>query len=291
MTGQQPYRGEIMTEEEIASLFDRVAQDLDVPGIDALVSGAERNGRRLRNRHRAFLAAGSVLVAGAVVVAGTTTGVVPRLTGALGATSPAAGASPAPGPTADTAAPAPTPSPRPTATTAPTPTTGPAASNGPPMTTTQIMDDLQAMLPAGSGISDIRSDLPEWVDFDYNDGKGAVDFMFSIALASSYKNPLTCSEPPWSGSPDNSPRPAGALPQSCVMRTPADGSLERDWVTYADMGGFYSYSVTDQRPDGTVVWAQVSNGINHTTPAVDRAVPPGSFAEWNALVESPVWHL
>jgi hypothetical protein len=24
---------------------------------------------------------------------------------------------------------------------------------------------------------------------------------------------------------------------------------------------------------------------------VDRATPPGSFAEWNALVESSVWHL
>jgi hypothetical protein len=62
-------------------------------------------------------------------------------------------------------------------------------------------------------------------------------------------------------------------------------------VPYADAVGFYSYYVTDQRPDGTVVWAQVGNGINHTLPQVDRAIPPGSFAEWNALVESPVWHL
>jgi hypothetical protein len=53
----------------------------------------------------------------------------------------------------------------------------------------------------------------------------------------------------------------------------------------------YFYNITDQRPDGTVVWVQVGNGINHGLPQVDRAVPPGSITEWNALVESPVWHL
>jgi hypothetical protein len=159
------------------------------------------------------------------------------------------------------------------------------------MTTTQVMDQLQAMLPAGSTISDIRSGWSGAVDFDYNDGQGAVDFIFTIEPLSFYQSPLTCSESPWSGTSDEGPRPAGALPQSCVMITLPDGSILRDWVPYADAYGFYGYEVTDQRPDGTVVSAQVGNGINHTLPQVDRAIPPGSFAEWNALVESPVWHL
>src|SRR5215469_12570424 len=88
-----------MTEEEIASLFERVARDLDVPGIEALVSGAERSGRRLRHRHRALLAAGSALAAAAIVVAGTT-GVVPRLTRALGPASPVSAVSPTSAPAA-----------------------------------------------------------------------------------------------------------------------------------------------------------------------------------------------
>jgi hypothetical protein len=161
------------------------------------------------------------------------------------------------------------------------------------MTTTQIMNDLRALLPATSTISDIRPSTygDEAVDFDYNDGLGAVDFQFSIEPTSFYDRPLTCSQSPWSGAPDEGARPAGALPQSCVMTTLPDGSILQDWVTYADAYGFYGYNITDQRPDGTVVWVQVGNGINHTLPQVDRAVPPGSTAEWNALVEDPGWHL
>jgi hypothetical protein len=71
-----------MTEEEIADIFYRVARDLDSPRIGALISEAEREGRRVRHRRRAFLAAGSVLTAAAVVAALAATGIVPRITGA-----------------------------------------------------------------------------------------------------------------------------------------------------------------------------------------------------------------
>jgi hypothetical protein len=276
-----------MTEEEIADVFDRVAQDLDFPRIEAVVSGAERRGRRLRHQHRVRLAVCSMLTAAAVIAAVATTGIVPRLSGALNSNSPATGASPTPVQTG-TAIPSPTaaaPTPSPTSTGSPTPT-----GNGAGMTTTQIMDDLKAMLPAGSTVSDIRSLGAGNVDFDYNDGHGAVDFLFSIEPLSFYQTPvISCAKSPATG--DEGQRPAGALPMSCAIHTLPDGSMEVDWVEYADSFGFYGYSVAEQRPDGTVVSVQVGNGIIHTLPQVTRAVPPGSFAEWNALVQSPVWHL
>jgi hypothetical protein len=93
MTGQ-PDRGEALTEEEIADIFYRVARNLDSPRIGALISDAERQGRRLRNRHHAFMAAGSVLTAAAVVVTLAATGVVPRIFGTPGTAAPASSASP-----------------------------------------------------------------------------------------------------------------------------------------------------------------------------------------------------
>jgi len=75
------------------------------------------------------------------------------------------------------------------------------------------------------------------------------------------------------------------------MRNLPDGSVERDAVMYADDFGFYGYDIYDLRPDGVTVFIQAGNGINHTLPHVDRARPPGSMAEWEAVVENPAWHL
>lgn len=93
MTGQ-PNRGETLTEEEIADIFYRVARDLDSPRTGALIIEAERQGRRVRHRNRAFMAAGSVLTAAAVVIALAATGIVPRIFRASGPTSPASNTSP-----------------------------------------------------------------------------------------------------------------------------------------------------------------------------------------------------
>ncbi len=112
MTGH-PYRGETLTEEEIAGIFYRVAQGLDSPRIGTLINEAERQGRRVRHRHRAFLAAGSVLTAAAVVVALAATGVVPRIFGPTGANTPANGASPTHGATTPRPTASSTASPRP----------------------------------------------------------------------------------------------------------------------------------------------------------------------------------
>jgi hypothetical protein len=268
-----------MTEEEIARIFGQVAQDLDHPRIHAVVAGAERRGVQIRRRRRAYSAAGSVLAVGALAVGGAAITVLPQ--------PPAAPGTPAGGQpdSQQTSAPAPG---NPVRT--PNQAQRAGASTG-QMTTTQIMDQLRAMLPAGSTISDVRSDATGDVEFDYNDGHGAVDFIFFIEPLSFYQSPLSCSQPRGTGPEDHGPRPPGALPPSCVKRTLPGGSIELDSVEYADARGFYGYDVTDQRPDGTVVQAQIGNGINHTLPQVDRAVPPGSLAEWNALVQSSVWHL
>lgn len=282
-----------MTEEEIARIFDRVIQELDDPRIGDVVRRAERQGGRTRRRHRAYAAAGSVLAVGALAVGGAAVTVLPRPSSAPGTSAADRHAGQQASHRGKAAKPKPATSKAvvthaPTAT--PTATPSPGASKG-PMTTKQIIDILRTMLPATSTISDVRADGTGSAEFDYNDGQGAVDFMFWIEPASFYSRTLTCSEPPWSGTTDEGPRPAGALPQSCTMQTLPDGSIEQDWVEYADAYSFYGYNVTDQRPDGTVVEVQVANGINHTLPQVDRAVPPGSFAEWNALVQSSVWHL
>jgi len=71
-------------------------------------------------------------------------------------------------------------------------------------------------------------------------------------------------------------------------------------VTATDYWGFYEYQIDVVRPDGVTISLAVGNGTLQpgqpgsngiVTPAVTRAVPPGTFAEWNAVAESAVWHL
>jgi hypothetical protein len=99
---------------------------------------------------------------------------------------------------------------------------------------------------------------------------------------------LSCPHPLWT---DEGTRPAGALPISCLVRTPPGGGTERDAVMYSDGYGFYGYNIYDQRPNGIEVFIQVGNGyFDPYLPHVDRAVPPGSMSLWESVVESPAWH-
>ena len=99
---------------------------------------------------------------------------------------------------------------------------------------------------------------------------------------------LSCPHPLWT---DEGQRPAGALPISCVIRTPPGGGIERDAVMYADEFGFYGYNIYDQRPDGIEVFIQVGNGyFDPYLPHADRATPPGSMSLWESVVDSPAWH-
>lgn len=173
------------------------------------------------------------------------------------------------------------------------------------MTATQIMGELRAMLPATSTISGIRDTSARmWntkapgVEFNYNDGRGNADVQFGIYPPSFLQGSsvLDCAVP----SADYGPRPPGAPPVSCARKTLSDGSLLIDLVTATDSWSFYGYQIDVVRPDGVTISLAVGNGTldpgqpgsnGPVTPAVTRAAPPGSFSKWNAIAESPVWHL
>jgi hypothetical protein len=284
------------TDDGLADLFKHVAGNLD-PQVNVMVDRGERLGRRLRARRRVGIAAGSTVaaaVAGVGLVAGAhharpalasalagaddqhrgASGSAGQHRGAIGSARPGTGR---------------TASASPQAPKSPKATPAPGAKTDGEMTPHQMLVTLRRMLPDGSVLSHVnpyssdRGDL----EVDYNDGQGAVDLMISVFPPGTISE-ATCPNPLWT---DEGTRPPGALPISCAMRTLPDGSVERDAVMYADSYGFYGYDIYDLRPDGVTVFIQVANGINHTLPQVDRARPPGSMAEWEAVVESPAWHV
>lgn len=266
----------MITEDAIADLFEKAVQDLD-PAVHAIVVRAERRGRRLRTRRRVWLALGSGLVVAAL--AGTALA-VPLTPARPTAARLSAGAARHHAITGH-------PRPKRSASSRPF---GRLAKLAPgyEMTTQQMLHALESLLPAGSTVSNLNPYVTNGaLEVDYNDGKGAVDVQIYIAPTVMFA-PLACPKPLWS---NEGPRPPGALPVSCAMRTLAGGGIERDAVYYADSFGWYAFSVYDQRPDGVTVDVSVGNGIIHTLPQVDRARPPGTLAEWEALAENPAWHL
>ena len=280
----------MLTDDGIADLFERAVRDLD-PTVPAIVGRAERMGRRLRTRFRVWIALGccvsAAAVAGTVLAAGVPLAHPGTAPVAAGGTSRHAStrhlrtghASPKPSdhPSAPSGSGSPAGS---------TPTLAP----GYQMTIKQMLGVLRSLLPAGSAVSNVNtySAANGTLEVDYNDGQGAVDLMIEVGPTVFYDGPATCPKPLW---PNEGRRPAGALPMSCVVRRLPDGSIERDAVMYADSYGFYDYNIYDQRPDGITVFIQVGNGTLHGLPQVDRARPPGSLAEWEAVAESPLWHL
>ena len=280
-----------MTDEQIVELFDKVVRDINPP-VDGIIRRAELLGRRRRARRRARIAAGNTLAISAVVGAGLLVGTHHA---PLGPARPLAGAatghrsaSPSPRPRAGHTA-SPSPSPSTPATPTPTPTSSPGEPAGPAMTPEQMLVTLRGLLPAGSVLSNVNQLTSGHgnLEVDYNDGRGAVDFTVSVFPPGSIQQP-TCPDPLWT---DEGPRPAGALPISCVTRALPGGGVERDAVMYADSQGFYGYDIYDKRPDGVTVFIQVGNGIVHTLPQVDRPQPPGSMTEWESVAENPAWHV
>src|SRR5450759_3488297 len=233
----------MLTDDGIADLFDKVAADLDPP-VGAIVGRSERLGRRLRARRRAGIAAGNAVAV--VAVAGTTLAV--GMHQARPAAGPSVGAAAASAASASPGSGGKVPAPPPDARRK-HPRVIPSArvnSTG-GMTRRAMLRAMRSLLPAGSILSDVRTDTGRGsLEFDYNDGQGAVDFDLFITSASVFHSkPLACAKPPWNG--DEGPRPAGALPISCVLRTLADGTVERDWVTGADVKSFYAYNIIDVR--------------------------------------------
>ena len=284
----------MITEDALAELFEQAVQELD-PAVHAILIRAEQRGRRLRSRRRIWLALGSgvvvVALAGTALAAGVPMSRPQGAQLAAGAThrhssTNHAGTRPArPKPSGH-------PPGRPPAKGGHPARSLPMLAPGYQMTAGQMRDVLRRLLPAGSTLSNVNpySAADGSLEVDYNDGQGAVDLIVTVSPTATYPSdpPLNCPKPLWT---DEGSRPAGALPISCVMRTLPDGSIERDAVMYADAYGFYGYNIYDQRPDGITVFIQVANGINHTLPQVDRPRPPGTLAEWEALVENPAWHL
>jgi hypothetical protein len=281
----------MITEDAIAELFGKAVQDLD-PAIHAILIRAERRGRRLRARRRIWLTLGCGLAVAAL--AGTAVA-VPLASAHLQASRLAAEAARRHASTRHSG----------TSHTRPKPSVH-RSSPAPPkggsdawrflklapryrMPTEQMLQVLESLLPAGSTVSNVNpySAMDGMLEVDYNDGKGAVDLQVDIDPTVTFA-PLACPKPMW---PNESPRPAGAVPVSCAMRTLPDGSIERDAVYPTDSFGWYAFSVYDQRPDGITVDISVGNGIIHTLPQVDRARPPGTLAEWEAVAENPAWHL
>jgi hypothetical protein len=282
-----------VTDEQIVELFDKVVRDIN-PQVDGIIRRAELLGRRRRVRRRAAIAAGNA--AAIAVVAGVSL-VVGTHHASLGPVRPVAGAatghrSARPTPWAGRApSPSPSLSGSPSGSAVPTPspaTPSPGALTGRGMTPTQMLATLRGLLPAGSVLSDVFPDTGRGdLEVDYNDGKGAVDLTMDVFPPGTISQ-ATCPDPLWT---NEGPRPAGALPVSCAMRTLPGGGVERDAVMYNDSYGFYGYDIYDTRPDGVTVFIQVGNGTLHGLPNVDRATPPGSMAQWEAVVESPAWHV
>jgi hypothetical protein len=272
----------MITEDTLASFFERATRDLD-PAVNDLITGAERRGRRLRIRRRIWLALGSgfvvVALAGTALVAGAALAHPQAGRLAAGARHPT--------PTHPVAT-------HPTATH---PTSTSSAGSNPPlgrgyrMSEGQMLHILRRLLPTGAILSNVNPYLAKEgsLEVDYNDGDGAVDLIIDVSPTATYgSSVLNC--PKWWWTNDG-PRPAGALPISCVVRRLPDGGIERDAVSYADAQSFYGYNIYDERPDGITVFLQVGNGINHTLPQVDRARPPGTMAGWERLAENPAWRL
>jgi hypothetical protein len=263
----------MMTEEEIARLFDRAVSNLDWPGLDTAISGAQREARLVRRRRRVSLVAGGALAAGmAGVVVAVAAGGLPQV---LGSTS-------SPGPVSASASPS-------QSATTPSPT--PSQSIGPPTTGPQILATLKTLLPPGFTISNVRPLQSDggslWLELDYNNGQGAVDFSVVISPPGTDPGFESCSDIQKGYAP-------GILtgPLNCTMSTLPDGSKEVDLLT-PPATGFYDLEVMVLKPDGYEIELSVADG-NLDTPGQDTVTqpkPPGSFAQWSAVADSPAWHL
>jgi len=268
-----------MVDDDIVAIFGTVAQDIE-PDLATVIAEATRQGRRRRARRRlAIVCTASASVVAVAVAATVATHLASRTVH---------GSSPV-GPSGHRHVHVLKPKAHHTRRAVP-------QAHGPGMTPSQMLAVLRPMLPASWKVTYVSPSKERGsLEINFNDGKGAADILMSV-WPSSQVQPASCPKPLWT---NDGPRPAGALPISCVMRTLHDGSSEEDAVTYADVASYYVYMIYDDRPDGVTAFINVGNGTLDGTPHlaragwpyVDRAQPPGSMALWRSVVESPKWHL
>ena len=266
-----------MVDDDIATLFNTVAQDIE-PELAAVIGEATRQGRRRRARRRLALACTAGATAVAVAVAAS---LLIHEAGRSVHGSQIVG-----------------PSHRRVHVLKPKPHHARRAvpqATGPGMKPSQMLSVLKPILPRSWVISWVSPSAERGsIEINFNDGQGAADILLSIMQTSSVSN--ACPKPLWT---NDGPRPAGALPISCVERRLPGGATEEDAVTYADVASYYVYMLYYSRPDGLTIMINVGNGTLDGTPHlarpgwpyVDRARPPGSMALWEKVVESPKWHL
>jgi hypothetical protein len=272
-----------MVTDDLTIVFSDVAQQLD-PDVTAMIDGAIQRGRRIRTRRRIAIA----LSAGATVLAvavGTTFGAQLAGWSAKG-----------PKPTSH----------RSHRTTVLKPKRhhhSPSVARvpqerGPGMTSNEMLAVLRTMLPPG----EVTYVDPTWprgsLEFNFNDGKGAVDIQLSVTPTEAVgSDPLVCPHIP--AKDQEGKMPAGALPISCTTVALRNGDIIRKGITSPDFAGYYNIQLYMRRPDGVDVSIAVANGTLEGTPHqgkqgwpwVDRAVPPGSVAFWQRVILSPKWHL
>lgn len=297
-----------MVDEDIGAIFAIVAQDIE-PDLAALVGEATSRGRRLRARRRLAIAAAASISVLAVAVAATVgahlAGPSVRGTGLVvqGGHRPSHEIKPKGHPARSAAVP---------------------PARGPGMTPTQMLAVLRTLLPKGNVTYVAPYYMRGWLELNFDDGNGASDIIVDVSgpqtmqqlksklaylhrslsaaqlrrdlKTANKRNELYCSNPMYK---DEGKRPSGAPPISCTRSVLPNGNIVMKLVTEADAYSYYDYAVYVSRPDGVTVSIAAGNGTLEGTPHyaglglpwVNRAVPPGSLALWERVVESPRWHL
>jgi hypothetical protein len=296
-----------MVDEDIGAIFAAVAQDIE-PDLAALVGEATSRGRRLRARRRLAIAVTASISVVAVAVAATV--------GAhLAGVSVRGSAPTGPGGHRHTRVLKPKAHHvRPEV----------ALAHGPGMTVTQMLAVLRTLLPKGNITYVAPYYMRGWLEINFDDGKGAADMIVDVSgpqtmqelkskqgylherlsaaqlrqelKIADKRDELYCPNPLYK---DEGKRPAGAPPISCTRSVLPNGDIVMKLVTDADAYSYYDYAVYISRPDHVTVSIDVGNGTLEGTPHyaglglpwVNRAVPPGSLALWERVVESPQWHL
>lgn len=138
------------------------------------------------------------------------------------------------------------------------------------------------MLPQSSGTDYWANYLP-----------GTRGYQVSVDIVPSGSRGATVSSCAGLPAPDEGPRPPGATPAGCEIRTLPGGGHLLLLTTGADQWGFYDYELVYDRPDGAQVTITLANGTtdsSHGNPVTVNAVkPPLTMDQLVTVIESDRW--
>jgi hypothetical protein len=155
------------------------------------------------------------------------------------------------------------------------------------------MDILQKLLPTTIGISKVPSVATETVpDLVIDDGHGLSEVSIEEFPATESTTALLDCAKQSASAPDGVvPRPTGAPPAGCTVRTLQNGDRVMAAVTPIVYPGLYDYQVLVSHADGLAIEITVANGRWTDPVAVTRAAPPLSIAQWTTIALSPLWQM